>query len=79
MNNSLTKITYETSLGTVDLDFQTVKNYLVRGQSDKITDQEVILFIWRTRPPESRIRAAVVGAAMSSRAKQRPSGMAGDG
>ena len=45
MNNSLTKITYETSLGTVDLDFQTVKNYLVRGQSDKITDQEVILFM----------------------------------
>ena len=45
MNNSLTKITYETSLGTVDLEFQTVKNYLVRGQSDKITDQEVILFM----------------------------------
>lgn len=45
MNNSLTKITYETSLGTVDLDFQTVKNYLVRGQADKITDQEVILFM----------------------------------
>ena len=45
MNNSLTKITYETSLGTVDLDFQTVKNYLVRGQEDKITDQEVILFM----------------------------------
>lgn len=45
MNNSLTKITYETSLGTVELDFQTVKNYLVRGQADKITDQEVILFM----------------------------------
>ena len=45
MNNSLTKITYETSLGTVDLEFQTVKNYLVRGQADKITDQEVILFM----------------------------------
>lgn len=45
MNNSLQKITYETSLGTVDLDFQTVKNYLVRGAADKITDQEVILFM----------------------------------
>lgn len=45
MNNSLTKITYETSLGTVELDFQTVKNYLVRGQADTITDQEVILFM----------------------------------
>lgn len=46
MNNSLTKITYETSLGTVDLDLpDRLKNYLVRGQSDKITDQEVILFM----------------------------------
>lgn len=45
MSNSLMKISYETSLGVVDLDFQTVKNYLVRGQADKITDQEVILFM----------------------------------
>lgn len=45
MNNSLQKITYETSLGVVELDFQTVKNYLVRGQADKITDQEVVLFM----------------------------------
>lgn len=45
MNNSLQKISYETSLGTVDLDFQTVKGYLVRGQADKITDQEVVLFM----------------------------------
>ncbi len=45
MNNSLQKITYETSLGVVELDFPTVKGYLVRGQADKITDQEVILFM----------------------------------
>lgn len=45
MSNSLMKISYETSLGVVDLDFQTVKNYLVRGQAEKITDQEVILFM----------------------------------
>ena len=45
MNNSLQKITYETSLGVVELDFQTVKSYLVRGQADKITDQEVVLFM----------------------------------
>lgn len=45
MNNSLQKITYETSLGVVEMDFQTVKNYLVRGQADKITDQEVVLFM----------------------------------
>lgn len=45
MNNSLQKITYETSLGPVELDFQTVKGVLVRGQADKITDQEVILFM----------------------------------
>lgn len=35
MNNSLTKITYETSLGTVELDFQTVKNYLVGARRTK--------------------------------------------
>ena len=45
MNNSLQKITYETSLGPVELDFQTVKGVLVRGQADKITDQEVIFFM----------------------------------
>lgn len=45
MNNALQKISYETALGTVDLDFQTVKNYLVRGQADKITDQEIVLFM----------------------------------
>ena len=45
MNNALQKITYETSLGTVELDFQTVKGVLVRGQADKITDQGVILFM----------------------------------
>lgn len=45
MNTSLQKITYETSLGVVEMDFQTVKNYLVRGQADKITDQEVVLFM----------------------------------
>ena len=45
MSNSLMKISYETSLGVVDLDFQTVKNYLVRGQAEKITDQEVVLFM----------------------------------
>lgn len=45
MNNSLQKICYETSLGQVELDFQTVKGVLVRGQADKITDQEVVLFM----------------------------------
>lgn len=45
MSNMLQKITYETSLGLVELDFQTVKGYLVRGQADKITDQEVVLFM----------------------------------
>lgn len=43
--NELTKVHYETALGVVDLDFPAVKNYLVRGQADKITDQEVVLFM----------------------------------
>lgn len=45
MNDALQKISYETVLGNVELDFQTVKNYLVRGQADKITDQEIMLFM----------------------------------
>ncbi len=43
--NELTKVHYETALGVVDLDFASVKRYLVRGQADKITDQEVVLFM----------------------------------
>lgn len=37
-------VNYETDLGTVSLDFETVKQYLVKGD-DTVTDKEVFLFI----------------------------------
>lgn len=43
-NKELMAVNYETAMGTVNLDSQTVKDYLVRGNGD-ISDQEVILFI----------------------------------
>ena len=44
MANELTKVSYETALGSVDLDANTVKQYLVRGNGD-VSDQEVVLFV----------------------------------
>ncbi len=43
-NNQLMSINYETALGSVKLDAETVKQYLVRGNG-KVSDQEVFLFI----------------------------------
>ena len=43
-NNELVKVTYETALGQVNLDFDTVKQYLVKGNGN-VTDQEVFLFV----------------------------------
>ena len=43
-NNELISVTYETALGQVNLDFNTVKQYLVKGNGN-VTDQEVFLFV----------------------------------
>lgn len=43
-NNQLMSINYETALGNVQLDAETVKQYLVRGNG-RVSDQEVFLFI----------------------------------
>ena len=43
-NAELMSVNYETAMGTVQLDGETVKNYLVRGNG-AISDQEVVLFI----------------------------------
>lgn len=42
--NSITTVAYETSLGAVHLDSDTVKQYLVRGNGN-VSDQEVVLFV----------------------------------
>lgn len=42
--SNLQKVEYETALGHVDLDAQTVKNYLVKGGGN-VTDQEIVLFM----------------------------------
>lgn len=44
MANELMKVAYETALGPVELDYETVKNYLVKGNGN-VTDKEVNLFI----------------------------------
>lgn len=44
MANELMKVSYETALGPVELDYETVKNYLVKGNGN-VTDKEVNLFI----------------------------------
>lgn len=38
-------VKYETPNGEVQLDKQTIKNYLVSGDADRVTDQELELFI----------------------------------
>lgn len=43
MSNQLVK--YATATGEVALDKQTIKNYLVSGDSSKVTDQELELFL----------------------------------
>lgn len=43
-NSELMAVSYETAMGTVKLDGETVKNYLVRGNGN-ISDQEVVLFV----------------------------------
>ncbi|MET3616615.1 phage recombination protein Bet [Peptoniphilus olsenii] len=43
MTNAIVK--YETSSGEVALDKQTIKNYLVSGDANKVTDQELELFL----------------------------------
>lgn len=44
MSNELMSVNYETSLGNVQLDANTVKKYLVKG-NDNVSDQEVFLFM----------------------------------
>ena len=44
MSNQLMSISYETALGNVKLDSETVKQYLVRGNGN-VSEQEVFLFI----------------------------------
>lgn len=44
MSKELMNVNYETVLGNVELDVNTVKNYLVKGNGS-VTDQEVVLFI----------------------------------
>lgn len=43
-NNEIMAVNYETALGQVQLDHNTVKQYLVKGNGD-VTDQEVFLFV----------------------------------
>lgn len=38
-------VKYETDNGEVKLSYDTVKRYLVSGQADKVTDQEIVMFI----------------------------------
>lgn len=47
MTNELAsvKMSYEVNGEPVNLTMNTVKNYLVRGQADKITDQEIVMFM----------------------------------
>lgn len=42
--NDLMKVDYETALGNVQLDANTVKQYLVKGDG-KVSDEEVFLFV----------------------------------
>lgn len=44
MNLVKSNVKYETAFGTVELDFDTVKNYLVKGDGE-VSDKEVYLFI----------------------------------
>lgn len=46
-NNQLqnVKMSYEVNGEAVNLTMNTVKQYLVRGQADKVTDQEVVMFM----------------------------------
>lgn len=44
MNNELMSVNYETALGNVELDAETVKQYLVKGNGN-VSDQEVFLFV----------------------------------
>ena len=44
MNNELISVNYETALGNVELDAETVKQYLVKGNGN-VSDQEVFLFV----------------------------------
>lgn len=44
MANELMAVNYETALGNVQLDAETVKQYLVKGNGN-VTDQEVFLFV----------------------------------
>lgn len=44
MANELMSVNYETALGTVQLDAETVKQYLVKGNGN-VSDQEVFLFV----------------------------------
>lgn len=44
MSNDLMAVNYETALGAVQLDAETVKQYLVKGNGD-VSDQEVFLFV----------------------------------
>ena len=44
MANELMTVNYETALGNVQLDAETVKNYLVKGNGN-VSDQEVFLFV----------------------------------
>ena len=44
MSNDLMAVNYETALGAVQLDAETVKQYLVKGNGN-VSDQEVFLFI----------------------------------
>lgn len=44
MSNDLMTVNYETALGAVQLDAETVKQYLVKGNGN-VSDQEVFLFV----------------------------------
>lgn len=44
MTNELMSVNYETALGNVQLDANTVKQYLVKGNGN-VSDQEVFLFV----------------------------------
>lgn len=44
MANDIMQVSYETALGNVQLDANTVKNYLVKGNGN-VSDQEVFLFV----------------------------------
>ncbi|MBQ4447401.1 MAG: phage recombination protein Bet [Clostridia bacterium] len=44
MPNELMKVTYESAFGNVELDANTVKQYLVKGNGE-VSDQEVMLFL----------------------------------